>query len=134
MTRGLQRCLRDLGFASVREVTPRKGLRLDLMAAGADGEIWGLEVKSGLADLRADQKWGGYLEWCDRFFFGVGAAFPLDALPGEHGVFRADAYGAEMVRPSALRKLAPARRKALMLKLARHAALRLQALEEPPLR
>ncbi|MEM0943885.1 MAG: MmcB family DNA repair protein, partial [Pseudomonadota bacterium] len=84
-----------------------------------------VEVKSSRADFQADGKWPGYLSWCDRFFFAVPAAFPEALLPQDQGLIRADAYGAEVVRPAPLDRLAAARRKAITLRFARLAAERL---------
>lgn len=90
-----------------------------------------VEVKSGVEDFRADGKWGGYLEWADRFYFAVDEAFPTALLPQEVGALRADGYEAAELWPAPLSKLAPARRKAVTLRAARKAAERLRRLEDP---
>lgn len=131
LARGVARALRAMDFVTVEELVPAPGLRVDLMALGPKGEIWIVECKSGRADFRSDQKWQGYLEWSDRFFWAVDADFPTEILPPDHGLILADAYDAEIVRMSPSTPLAAARRKALMQKFARHAALRLQALRDP---
>lgn len=131
LARGVARALRDLGFVSVEEVVPAPGLRVDLMALGPKGEIWVVECKSGRADFRADRKWQGYLDWCDRFFWAVDADFPTALLPEGSGLILADAWDAEILRLGPETPLAPARRKALTLKFARQAAARLQALRDP---
>lgn len=131
LARGVARALRAMDFVTVEELVPAPGLRVDLMALGPRGEVWVIECKSGPADFRADHKWQGYLEWSDRFFWAVDADFPTGLLPPDHGVILADAYDAEIIRMSPETPLAPARRKALMLKFARHAASRLQALRDP---
>jgi hypothetical protein len=118
-------------FVTLEEVVPVPGLRVDVMALGPKGELWVIECKSGLPDYRADRKWQGYLDWCDRFFWAVDATFPTEILPGETGLILADAYGAEIVRMSPESPLAPARRKAMVHKFARLAARRLQALRDP---
>lgn len=130
--RGVRRCLTGLGVASVAEFTPERGRRIDLMGLTRQGAFWAIEIKSGIEDFRADQKWRGYRGWCDRFYFAVGPDFPLDALPEDVGVLRADAFDAEILRESPEEALAPARRKALTLRFARYAADRLQRLEDPP--
>jgi hypothetical protein len=81
----------------------------------------------------ADQKWQGYLDFCDRFFWAVDAEFPTELLPADSGLIIADGYDAEILRIGPEAKLAPARRKAMVQKFARHAALRLQALRDPRL-
>jgi hypothetical protein len=133
LARGVCRFLIDLGFAPVTEFAPARGLRADVFATGPKGEVWIVECKSGLPDFRSDRKWGGYLDWCDRFFFAVDEAFPLDVLPDDHGLMRADAWGAEILREGPEARLAPARRKALTLRAARVAALRLRGALDPGL-
>ena len=133
LARGVCRHLRDLGLACVEELVPAPGLRVDVMALGAKGEIWIVEYKSRRADYPSDRKWQGYLDWCDRFFWAVDADFPHDLLPDGTGLILADAYGGEVLHKGAERRLAPARRKAVTAKFARHAALRLQALRDPGL-
>ena len=131
LARGAARMLRDMGFATVEEMVPAPGLRVDLCALDPSGEIWIVECKSGRADFRADRKWQGYLDYADRFLWAVDADFPLDLLPEETGLILADGYGGELLRPAPRVPLAAARRKKMMLLFARHAALRLQALRDP---
>ena len=123
--------LAQRGFASLTEFTTRDGLRMDVCALGGSGEIWCIEVKSSRTDFLSDQKWPGYLGWCDRFFFAVPEGFPDEILPLEHGLIRADAYGGEILRWGPEEKLAPARRKAMTLQIARNAGQRMQALTDP---
>jgi hypothetical protein len=99
------------------------------MALGPQGEIWIIETKSCEADFTVDQKWPDYLEYCDRFFFGVTEDFPQHLLPQDAGLIVADGFGGAMLRQGPLTPLAPARRKALLLQFARLAAYRLSAVE-----
>lgn len=131
IARGVCRHLAGYGFACIEEMVPRRGLRVDVMALGPKGEIWVVECKSGPADFRADRKWLGYLEWCDRFFWAVDADFPVELLPPETGLILADGFGAEILRMGPEARLAGARRGALTRGFARHAARRLQALRDP---
>ena len=131
LARGVCRHLLDLGFVSVEELTPTRGLRVDVMALGPKGEVWVIECKSSRADFTSDHKWQGYLDWCDRFFWAVDGDFPTDLLPFETGLIIADAYGAEVLRMGPEDKLAPARRKVMIQKFARHAALRAQVARDP---
>jgi hypothetical protein len=124
LARGVCRALVELNFAALEEVVPEPGLRVDVMALGPAGEVWVVECKSSLADFRADRKWRAYLPWCDRFFWAVPAEFPADCLPEEGGLMLADDYGAEIVRQATETRLAPARRRALTLRLARLASFR----------
>jgi hypothetical protein len=127
IARGVARALLQYDFASAVEFVPISGLRVDVMAIGPKGEIWVIECKSSVADFRADQKWHGYLDWCDRFFWAVGPDFPTHILPTESGLIFADAYGGEIVHMGPDSPLSPARRKALTLRFARTIAQRLQA-------
>ncbi|WP_231924821.1 MmcB family DNA repair protein [Marivivens sp. JLT3646] len=131
LARGVCRHLLTYDFVTVEELVPTRGLRVDVMALGPKGEIWVVECKSSRADFQSDNKWQGYLEWCDRFFWAVDADFPTDLLPDDTGLIIADSYGGEVVRMGPESKLAPARRKAMTHKFARHAALRQMAARDP---
>ena len=131
LARGVSRALRGHDFVSVEELVPTSGLRVDVMALGPKGEIWIIECKSSRADFQSDSKWQGYLEWCDRFFWAVDSDFPTELLPEETGLILADAYDAEIIRMGPETKLPGARRKVIVQKFARHAALRAQAARDP---
>jgi len=131
LARGVARHLRQHNFVSVEEFVPTRGLRMDVFALGPKGEFWVIECKSSRADFNADAKWQGYLEWGDRYFWAVDAGFPTELLPAETGLIIADGYDGEIVRMSPEAKLAPARRKVMLQKFARHAASRLQDYRDP---
>ena len=131
LARGVCRALRQFDFVTVEELVPTPGLRVDVMALGPKGQVWIIECKSSRADYRADQKWQGYLEWCDRFFWAVDGDFPTDLLPDGSGLIIADAYSAEILRMGPDTPLPAARRRVMMQKFARHAALRLQGYRDP---
>ena len=131
LARGVCRHLVGHNFVTVEELIPTSGLRVDVMALGPKGEIWVIECKSSRADFQSDNKWQGYLEWCDRFFWAVDETFPTDLLPEETGLIIADAYDAEILRMAPEEKLAPARRKVMVQKFARHAATRWHAARDP---
>lgn len=131
LARGAARHLATLGFATLEEFVPKRGLRVDLIGLGPKGEIWIVECKSSRADFQSDTKWQGYLEWCDRYFWAVDTDFPTELLPDDTGLIIADRYGAEVVRMRAHAPLAAARRKKLTQDFARTAALRLQGLRDP---
>ncbi len=133
LARGVCRHLASLDFVTVEELIPTPGLRVDVMALGPKGEIWIVECKSSRADFQSDSKWQGYLEWCDRYFWAVDEAFPTDLLPLDSGLLIADSYDAEILRMAPEDKLAPARRKAMTQKFARHAALRWHSARDPGL-
>lgn len=131
LARGVCRYLVEVGGAPLTEFTPVRGLRTDVTAIMDNGEIWCVECKSSIADFQSDNKWDGYLPWCDRFFFAVDEVFPVDILPPEHGLIMADDFGAEIARAAPLTKLSAARRKAQTLRLARAAMLRLRTAADP---
>ena len=131
VTRGLTRALVDHGFFAATEVTLANGRRADVLALGRRGELRIIEVKSSVADFHSDHKWSDYLAFCDSFAFAVPAEFPREILPAEHGLWVADAYGADELRPSPVLSLNAARRKAMMLRVARLALARLQGAGEP---
>lgn len=133
LQRGVCRGLRSHDFVCVEELIPVPGLRVDVMALGPRGEIWVVECKSGRADFAADRKWQGYLDWCDRFFWAVDGAFPVEVLPEGTGLILADAYDAEIVRMGPEVPLSGARRKAVLRTFARAAAGRLQGMRDPGL-
>lgn len=129
--RGTARLLRRHGFVSIPELTLKSGRRADLFAINGKGEIWIIEIKSSLADFRADTKWPDYWDYCDRLFFATNQETPADIFPDEAGLIIADSHGAEIVRDVELRKLAAARRKAVTLRFAQVAASRLHAIHDP---
>ncbi len=131
LARGVCRHMASLGFVCIEEFAPARGLRVDVLALGPKGELWVIECKSSVADFQSDNKWQGYLEWCDRYFWAVDADFPTELLPEESGLLIGDAYDAEIIRMAPESKLAAARRKVLIQKFATNAARRLQALRDP---
>lgn len=131
ITKGVRRHFATKRFEGVMEFRLSRLLRCDLLLVNPKNEIIIIEVKSGLEDFRADHKWSGYLEWCDRFYFAVDDGFPLDCAPNDVGLLRADAFDAAVLREAPERRLPPARRKALTIKLALAAAERLRRLEDP---
>lgn len=131
--RGACRFLRALGHSVVTELPLSTGHRADIVALGRNGEIWIVEVKSSLADFQADSKWLEYRGHCDRLFFAVAADFPLDVLPPDTGLILADRYSAEVMRDAPEHKLPGGRRKAVTLRFAHAAALRLQSVADPGL-
>ena len=131
IARGTARLLRSLGFSCIAELPLPSGRRADLVALGGDGELWMVEIKSSIEDFRADQKWPEYRWHCDRLFFATAPHVPLDIFPHDAGLILADGYGAEIVRDAPEVRLAGATRRSMLLRFARTAALRLQALADP---
>jgi hypothetical protein len=129
--RGVRRLYAGLGAVSGTELTLASWRRADVAALGPDGSITIVEIKSCLADFRADQKWQEYRDYCDHLFFAVDSAFPIEVLPLDAGLIMADAYGAMMLREAPYHPLGAARRKAVTLRFARAAAARLHGLADP---
>lgn len=131
LARGMARHLAGLGFVSLEEFPPIKGLRVDLLALGRKSEIWIIECKSSREDFMSDEKWQNYLPWCDQYFWAVPTDFPVDILPEQTGVFWADGYDAELMRDAPISTLSPARRKSIIHRFASRAARRLAVLRDP---
>ena len=123
---GVERFLHAQGWATLPELTLPGGRRADLVALTPKGEVTIVEVKSSLADLRADAKWPDYRDHCDALVFATLADVPLDAFPRDAGLMLADAYGAETVRQAPHHPLSAHRRKRMHLLFGRAAALRLR--------
>lgn len=128
--RGVQRLFGDLRHAVLPELGLAGGRRADLVSLSEKGEIWIVEIKSSIEDLRADSKWPDYRRHCDRLFFATHPGVPLDIFPQECGMILSDGFGAEIVREAPEHKLAPATRKALTLRFARAGADRLLVAEQ----
>ena len=131
IARGTARYLHALGYCVVSELTLPSGRRADLVALGGDGEIIIVEIKSSVADFRADQKWTDYRLHCDRMFFATIVDVPREIFPTDAGLIIADAFGASIAAEAPEHRLPSARRKTMMLRFAHAAALRLQALADP---
>ena len=131
IARGTARLLRALGFACVSELPLPSGRRADLVAVNERGDIWIVEIKSSIEDLRADQKWPEYRAHCDRLFFAFTQDLPCEIFPDETGLIVADAYGAHLEREAPEHRLAAATRKSMTLRFARVAAQRINRLVDP---
>jgi hypothetical protein len=131
VARGTTRLLHSLGFSVVAELPLASGRRADLVALGTDGEIWIVEIKSSVADFRADRKWLDYRAHCDRLFFATTLEVPCEIFPPDTGLIIADAFGAAIVCEAPEHRLHAATRRGVTLAFARAAALRLSALADP---
>jgi len=131
LARGTARLFAELGHSCLAEFRLRNGRRADLIAVAPDGGFSIVEIKSSIADYRADQKWQDYLPFCDRFYFCVAEDFPRDILPEETGLIIADAYGAAVLRESDTAPMHASRRRALTLRYARTAGRRLMRHVDP---
>jgi hypothetical protein len=131
IARGATRLLHALGYSVVSELALASGRRADLVALGGDGEIWIIEIKSCIADFRADRKWMEYRLHCDRLFFATTVDVPREIFPPDAGLILADAFGAAIMKEAPKHALHAATRKRMLLAFARAAALRLSALADP---
>ena len=129
--RGVRRLLRARGFATVTELPLASGRRADVVGVNGDGALVIVEIKSSVADFRADHKWRDYCAHCDRLYFGVDADMPLEIMPEEAGLIVADSYGGEILREPPARVIPPAARRAVLLRFALAAADRLHRLADP---
>ncbi len=128
VARGTRRLLRAQGIATVTELGLRDGRRADIVGVDGDGTITIVEIKSSVADFRADRKWSNYRAHCDRLFFAVPVTMPAAMMPDETGLIVADAYGAEVLRDAVEQRLAGATRRAMLIRFAQAAADRLHLL------
>ncbi len=131
IARGVRRLLRARGFSSLTELSLADGRRADIIAVNQEGEVLIVEVKSCAADFRADRKWRDYVACCDRLYFAISEHTPAELMPLEAGLIVADPYGAEILREAELKRMAPASRRALLLRFAAAAADRLHRLADP---
>ncbi|MEQ1697400.1 MAG: MmcB family DNA repair protein [Hyphomicrobiaceae bacterium] len=129
--RGVTRLLMAQGIAAVSELPLPDGRRADVVGLSADGIITIVEIKSRVADFRCDQKWTAYRAYCDRLFFAVSPEFPVGILPVDTGLNLADRYGGSVVRDAPGHPIAGARRKVMMLRFGRAAAVRMARLRDP---
>jgi len=134
LARGVCRALEQLGYASLVEFPLANGQRADVLALGRAGDLAIVEVKSSVADFRADRKWSGYRDFADRLYFAVPGGFPTALIPEECGLIVADPFGAALLRDGAATPLSPARRRAVTLRFALAAAARLRRCLDPQAR
>jgi hypothetical protein len=131
VARGTGRLLHSLGLACVSELPLPSGRRADIVALAGNGAIWIVEIKSSVADFRADQKWMDYRLHCDRLFFATTIEVPCEIFPKDTGLIVADAFGASVVCEAPEHRLPAATRRSMLLRFAHAAALRLQTLADP---
>lgn len=137
VARGIGRLFARNDIWVLPEMPLRNGRRADLMGVDGKGHVIIVEIKTARADLLGDGKWPDYLEFCDRFFWGLPPELDRACLDGPDfrpdccGVIVADEYDAEIVRPAPSHPLAPARRRVEVERLAR-AALRRQGIAADP--
>jgi hypothetical protein len=131
IARGVRRMLRARGFSTITELPLLDGRRADIVALHGDGSLLIVEIKSSVADFRADRKWRDYAAHCDRLYFAISADMPAEIMPPDAGLIVADPYGAEILREADPQRIAPATRRAVLLRFAQAAADRLHRLADP---
>ena len=137
VARGICRLFARNDIWCLPEMPLRCGRRADLMGVDAKGQVILVEIKVSRADLLGDAKWPEYLDFCDRYYWGVPPGLdraPLETasfLPERSGVIVADGYDAQIVRPAMLAPMAAARRKVEIERLARAALRRLVTGADP---
>ncbi|WP_443189673.1 MmcB family DNA repair protein [Novosphingobium sp. Rr 2-17] len=137
VARGIARLFARNDIWCLSEMPLRCGRRADLMGIDARGHVIIVEIKVSRADLLGDGKWTDYLDYCDRFFWGLPPTLdraPMETeafLPARCGVIVADGYDAEILRPAPLHQMAAARRKVETERLARASLRRLVTLGDP---
>ncbi len=130
VARGICRLFARNGVWVLGEMPLRNGRRADLMGVDGGGRVIIVEIKTARADLLGDGKWPDYLDFCDRFFWGLPPELDRTCLDGADyrphccGVIVADGYDAEIVRSAPSRPMAAARRRVEVERLARTALRR----------
>jgi len=125
VARGVSRLLLEEGYSPLLEFSLPNGRRLDIAAIGPDGQMLGVEIKVALADLRGDDKWPDYLDYCDLFYFAIPPDFPDEHVPKQTGLIVADRYGGAIIKQAQMQSLHASRRKAVTMSFGRCAAERL---------
>ena len=125
VTRGVCRLFRNLGFGVLTEFKLSSGRRVDVIAIDRNGGFIIVEVKSSIADYRADRKWQEYLAFCERFYFAVPTNFPIEIMPNQCGLIVADPYDAAFRRESPVKILNTNRKRSQLVRFALTASNRL---------
>jgi hypothetical protein len=133
LARGICRALDQLGYASLVEFPLLNGRRADILGLGKSGDLLIVEIKSSVADFRADRKWASYRDFADHLYFAVPNHFPQGLIPEECGLMVADPFGAALLRDGRTTLLNSNRRRAITLRFARVAAVRLRRCLDPEL-
>lgn len=137
VARGICRLFARNDVWCLAEMPLRNGRRADLMGIDAKGQLVIVEIKVARSDLLGDAKWTDYLDYCDRFYWGLAPHLDRSCmedasfLPERCGLIVADGYDAEILRPAATVPLAAARRKVEIERLARAALRRQLGLVDP---
>ena len=137
VARGIARLFARNDVWLMPEIPLRNGRRADLMGLDVKGRVIIVEIKVQRGDLLGDGKWPDYLDYCDRFYWGLPPGLDRSPLEGDGyrpdccGIGVADGYDGEIGRPAPLNPLAAARRKVEVERLARTAMRRMTVAADP---
>lgn len=131
IVRGVCRYLRNLGYSPLTEFKLKSNRRVDVIGLDKAGRFIVVEVKSSVADFRADEKWPEYRPFGDQLYFAVANGFPVEILPENCGIMIADTYNAAVLRAAPVKQMNAARRKTQHVRFAKTAADRLHRTNDP---
>ena len=129
LTRGVCRLFHALGFVTLTEFKLTNGRRVDVIAMDPNGDFSIIEIKSTVADYKADHKWQDYLPYCQQFYFAVPFGFPIEIIATDCGIIVADAFEAVVRKDSFSTKLNSIRKRHQLIRFARAASNRLANLD-----
>tara|TARA_B100000575_G_C22900051_1_gene523265 strand:- start:193 stop:720 length:528 start_codon:yes stop_codon:yes gene_type:complete len=120
--------VREQSNGVLREFRLKGRRRADLIALNKDGHIAIVEIKSSPQDFLRDKKWTEYIEWADKFYFGVGKDFPLEILPEAErsGIIITDGYECHEVQPAPFKRINGLRRSRLVREIAKVSMRRIE--------
>lgn len=95
-----------------------------------DATIIIVEIKSSVADFRAETKWREYPAPIATFYYAIPASMPVDIIPDDAGLILADAYAADILRGAPEVRIAPATRRAMLTRFAHTVAQHLHRLND----
>ena len=133
IARGVRRLLRARGFSSLTELPLVDGRRADIAAVNGEGEVLIVEVKSSPADSQGRPEMARLCSPPATGSISLSpSATPAAIMPAEAGPDRRRPLSARKscARPNR-RRMAPATRRALLLRFAQAAADRLHRLADP---
>ncbi len=126
VTRGALCWLEQADICALLEVPLGNGRRADILGLDPNGAFHLVEVKTSAADLGRDRKWPAYRAYADHFYFAVPPELAAGVPCPEVGLLVCDRHEAVLLRPAPRHPLHPARRRALLVRFARLAAIRLR--------
>jgi hypothetical protein len=127
--RGTRRLLRRLDYSTLTELPLLTGRRADIVALAMDATIIIVEIKSSVADFRADAKWREYRAHCDKFYFAIPESVPSTSCPRTPGSFWPMPMAA--IFCGKRRSIAWPQPRAVLMRFAPAAAHRLHRLSDP---